>query len=83
MNWKNRVDEFLNKGFVLDSGIDLLDTANPQKVIEHLNLRGWEIEDEEFGTRSHCIIFVNENDVFISMYVCLYDYTVTLYWEDL
>ena len=80
MAWKEKIDDFLEKGFEEDADIDFGDSVNPMHVVEYLKSKGFEEFDDDGDKRHHIINMVKDGYI-ITVWVKLWYYEVSLCWS--
>ena len=78
--WKQKIDDFLEKGFEEDTGVDFGDSVNPVQVVKYLENKGFEFGGDDGDKRHHIIELVKDGYV-VSVWVKLWYYEVSLCWS--
>lgn len=80
MDWKEKIDAFLEKGFDEDADVNFGDNVNPMQVVEYLKSKGFEEFDDD-GDKRHRIINMVKDGYIITVWVKLWYYEVSLCWS--
>ena len=80
MAWKEKIDDFLEKGFDEDADVNFGDEVNPMQVVEYLKSNGFEEYDDDGDKRHHIINMVKDGYI-ITVWVKLWYYEVSLCWS--
>ena len=80
MDWKEKIDAFLEKGFEEDADIDFGDNVNPMQVVKYLEYKGFELFDDDGDKRHHIINMVKDGYI-LTVWVTLWYYDVSINWS--
>ena len=58
--WKQKIDDFLEKGFEEDESLCLGTEVNPMQVVKYLKSKGFEEFDDDGDKRHHIIELVKD-----------------------
>ena len=78
--WQEKIDDFLEKGFDEDAGVNFGDEVNPMQVVYYLKSKGFEEFDDDGDKRHHIINMVKDGYI-ITVWVKLWYYEVSLCWS--
>ena len=78
--WKQKIDDFLEKGFEEDESLCLGTEVNPMQVVKYLKSKGFEEFDDDGDKRHHIIELVKDGYI-LSVWVTLWYYTVDIGWS--